>query len=68
MRSFWRLIPVLVVVIVGLALVQIFSAFLALRSRDWMFALFYGVFGLAGIVLARALWTHRAVLNRTSGD
>ncbi len=68
MRSFWRFIPVLVIVIVVLALIQIFSALLAMRSADWGFTLFYAVFGLAGLVLARALWTHRAILDRSRGD
>lgn len=65
LRAFNRLIPTLVFVIVGLALIQIYSAALAAGSRDWMFAVFYAVFGFAGFVLARALWTHRALFDRS---
>ena len=63
MRSFARLIPFLVVVISALALYQMYGAFLAAVARDWPFAAFYALFGFAGFVLARALWTHRTGVN-----
>ncbi len=65
MRSFARLIPFLVVVIALLALYQLYGAFLAAGAGNWPFAAFYALFGFAGFVLVRALWTHRKGLKRS---
>lgn len=64
MRSFARLIPFLIVVIVALALYQLYGAFVAASAGNWPFAVFYTVFGFAGFVLVRALWTHRKGLHK----
>lgn len=64
MQSFARLIPFLIVVIIALAVYQIFGAFLAASAGNWPFAAFYAVFGFAGFVLVRALWAHRKGLHK----
>ncbi len=65
MRSFARLIPFLIVVIVALALYQLYGAFLAAGAGNWPFAAFYALFGFAGFVLVRALWAHRKGLPKS---
>ncbi len=65
MRSFARLIPFLVIVISLLALYQLYAASLAATAGNWPFAAFYAVFGFAGFVLVRALWTHRKGLKKS---
>lgn len=64
MRSFARLIPFLIVVILALALSQLYGAFVAASAGNWPFAAFYTLFGFAGFVLVRALWTHRKGLPK----
>lgn len=68
MRSFARLIPLLAVVIIGLAFYQIYGAVLAATAGNWPFAVFYALFGFAGFVLVRALWAHRKGLNRHDAE
>ncbi len=60
MSAFGRLVPVLVVIIGLLALYQFYTAAMFAIQSMFAFALFNAVFGFAGVVLARALWTHRA--------
>jgi hypothetical protein len=59
LSAFARLIPFLVAIIAVLALYQFYTAIMFALQSSYAFALFNAVFGFAGIVLARALWTHR---------
>jgi hypothetical protein len=59
MSAFGRLVPFLMVIIGLLALYQFYTALMFAMQSMYAFALFNAVFGFAGIVLARALWTHR---------
>lgn len=57
--AFSRLIPFLVAIIAALALFQFYTALMFLTQSMYAFALFNAVFGFAGVVLVRALWTNR---------
>lgn len=57
--AFARLIPFLVIIIAGLAVYQFYTAIMFAVQSMYAFAVFNAVFGFAGVVLARALWTHR---------
>ncbi|MDQ6830760.1 MAG: hypothetical protein M3081_18010 [Gemmatimonadota bacterium] len=57
------ILPILAAMTLLLALYQFFGAYLALRARAWPFAAFYALFGFAGIVLTRALWTSRKLFR-----
>lgn len=59
MSAFGRLVPFLVVIISLLALYQFYTAVMFATQSMYAFAVFNAVFGFAGVVLARALWTHR---------
>lgn len=59
MSSFGRLMPLLTVIVSALALYQIYNAIMFAMQHEYAFAVFHLVFGFAGFVLARALWTHR---------
>ena len=59
LSAFARLIPFLVIIIGLLALYQFYTALMFAIQSSYAFALFNAVFGFAGVVLARALWTHR---------
>jgi len=59
LSAFARLVPFLVVIISVLALYQFYTAIMFAVQSMYAFALFNAVFGFAGVVLARALWTHR---------
>ena len=59
LAAFARLIPFLVVIIGILALYQFYTAIMFAVQSMYAFAVFNAVFGFGGIVLARALWTHR---------
>ena len=59
MRAFARLIPILTAIITLLALYQFYGASMFAISGQYAFALFYAVFGFAGLVLAWALWSNR---------
>ena len=63
MRAFARLIPFLSLVIVFLALYQIYGAVMFAMSGQIAFALFYGLFGFGGFVLAWTLWSNRRKLS-----
>jgi len=63
LSAFARLIPFLVVIIALLALYQFYTAIMFAVQSMYAFALFNAVFGLGGVVLARALWTHRQSLR-----
>lgn len=47
----------------SIGLYQFYPAALAAGARNWPFALFYSVFGIAGLALARALWTARRLIK-----
>jgi hypothetical protein len=59
MSAFGRLVPFLIVIIGLLALYQFYTALMFAMQSMYAFALFNAVFGFAGVVLARALWSHR---------
>jgi hypothetical protein len=59
MSAFGRLVPFLIVIIGLLALYQFYTALMFAMQSMYAFAVFNAVFGFAGIVLARALWSHR---------
>ena len=59
MTAFGRLIPFLTVIVILLALVQLYTAATFGVRGEYGFAAFYGVFALAGFALARALWVNR---------
>ena len=59
LRQFTALIPFLTFIVVAFGLIQLYTAITFAIQRQFAFALFYAVFGLAGFVLARALWTNR---------
>jgi uncharacterized membrane protein HdeD (DUF308 family) len=49
------LAPILVLLVGGFALYQLFLAGMHLRVKSYPFALFYAVMGIAGIAIATAL-------------
>lgn len=63
LSAFARLIPFLIVIIAALALYQFYTALMFFIQSMYAFALFNAVFGFAGGVLIRALWTHRHKLR-----
>lgn len=60
---FARLIPLLTVIVVAFAILQLYSAVMFAGSGQYPFAAFYTVFGFGGFALARALWMHRRKLE-----
>lgn len=61
-----RLVTPLAIVTVLAATYQLYGAWLAARDRNWAFVLFYLLFALAGLALARALWSARATYDRAA--
>ena len=61
--AFSKLIPFLVIIIGALALYQFYTALMFVMQSLYAFALFNAVFGFAGVVLIRALWSHRKKFN-----
>lgn len=59
MRAFAKLIPFLTLIIGLLALYQFYGASMFAVSGQYGFAVFYAIFGFAGLVLAWALWSNR---------
>ena len=60
MSGFGRLIPLLIAIIVVFALLQLYTAIMALTQRAYPVAALNIVFSFAGLALARALWINRA--------
>lgn len=60
MRISPKLIPFLVVIVLLLALMQLYGAVMLAFGREYAFAALYGLVGFAGFALARALWGHRS--------
>ena len=58
-----KLVTPLAVVTVLAAVYQLFGAWMAFRARNWPFVLFYVLFAVAGLALARALWNARATYD-----
>lgn len=58
--SFARLIPLLIVIVAGFSLFQLYTAIMFISQRQYAFAAFNLVFSFAGIALARALWMNRS--------
>ena len=58
------LAPILCLLTGAFALYQLWVAGIALRVRNWPFAAFYLLFGLAGLAVTTALWRHRRGLSR----
>ena len=67
-RLLYRLVPLLVCVTLVFAAYHVYGAVLAARVRNWPFAAFYTVFSLAGLALARALWSARRFIERQMKD
>jgi hypothetical protein len=61
-----RLVTPLAIVTVLAAAYQLYGAWLALQAGSWPFVLFYVLFAIAGLALARALWTARANFDRAT--
>ena len=53
----------LAAITLGFALLQLFSAGLALRQHQTGTAVFYALLGLAGCAIAQALWRARSKLR-----
>jgi hypothetical protein len=67
-RLLYRLVPLLVSVTLVFAAYHVYGAVLAARMGNWPFAAFYALFSLAGIALARALWSARKTIDRQMKD
>ena len=63
-RLVYRLVPLLVAVVVAFALYHAYAVVFAIRRGNVPFAIFYGLFSLAGLALARALWGARKQIDR----
>ncbi len=64
MTGFFRLVPFLIVLIVGFAFYQLYFAYLLAMRGEWPFAALYLVMAMAGGALARALWVNRQKVSR----
>lgn len=58
------LAPILCLLTGAFALYQLWVAGIALRIQNWGFAVFYLVFGLAGLAVTTALWRMRLGIQR----
>ncbi len=66
--SFLRLvIPPLVLLVTGFGAFHVYVATLSARQGQWPVALFYAVFGVAGLALAVGLWQLRRRALMTPG-
>ena len=63
-RVLYRLTPLLVAIVVVFAAYHAYAVVFAARRGAWAFAVFYGVFSVAGLALARALWNARKQIDR----
>ena len=63
-RLLYRLVPLLVALVVVFAAYHVYAAIFAMRLGNWPFAAFYALFSLAGLALARALWTARKQIDQ----
>jgi O-antigen/teichoic acid export membrane protein len=63
-RLLYRLVPLLVCVTLVFAAYHVYGAVLAARAHNWPFVVFYALFSLAGVALARALWSARRTIDR----
>lgn len=63
-RLLYRLVPLLVALVVVFAAYHVYAAVFAIRLRNWPFAAFYALFSLAGLALARALWSARRQIDQ----
>ncbi len=63
MSAFARLIPLLLIIISGFALYQLFVAMLFASRQQWGFAALYILMALAGGALARMLWINKKRLT-----
>lgn len=59
MSTFARLMPLLLVMIAGFALYQLFVALMLASRGEWPFAALYAVMSMAGWALARMLWINK---------
>lgn len=59
MNGFIKLVPVLLVIVVIFALLQLYQAIALLRAGSYPFAALYAVLAIAGLALARGLWVQR---------
>ena len=62
MAAFFRLIPVLTILIAVFALYQLVAAVIFAVRAEWGFTALYVLMSIAGFVLARTLWTNRKML------
>jgi hypothetical protein len=67
-RLLYRLVPLLVALVVVFAGYHVYAALFAMRRGNWPFAAFYALFSLAGLALARALWSARKQIDRKMRD
>ncbi len=63
MSAFARLVPLLLIIISGFALYQLFVAMLFASRQQWGFAALYILMALAGAALARMLWINKKRLS-----
>ena len=63
MAAFARLIPLLLVVIGGFVLYQLFVAVLFASRQQWGFTALYALMAIAGAALARTLWINKRRLS-----
>ena len=65
MPTFARLLPLLLIVIAGFALYQLFFAFALATRGQWPFAAIYLIMSIAGWALAMVLWNAKRKMSQT---
>ncbi len=67
MRSFARFLPLLLVIVAGFALYQLFIALTLAANGQWPFAAVFGLMSIAGWALAKVLWNAKRKMSQPNG-
>jgi uncharacterized protein YqgC (DUF456 family) len=63
MSTFARILPVLLIVVAGFALYQLFIALTLASKGQWPFAAVFTLMSIAGWALARVLWNAKRKMS-----
>jgi hypothetical protein len=63
LSTFARFLPILLIVVAGFALYQLFVALTLASQGQWPFAAVFGLMSIAGWALARVLWNAKRKMS-----